>query len=195
LEQEVMKALLEAFEQSDWQEMTVTIGGDRLHISRLGSTDAVGPPPAAAPTAAAPTAAPAPEAAESGPAPEAAESGPAPEAAKSSPPPEAPESAPPPEVPESAPSPETNGTLQIPPGVQVTAPSVGLFWRAPSPGAPPFVEVGKPVTAGDTVAIVEVMKLMNHVTATVSGTVAAVLAENGQAVEFGQVLVVIDGAD
>jgi acetyl-CoA carboxylase biotin carboxyl carrier protein len=186
LEQEVMKALLEAFEQSDWQEMTVTIGGDRLHISRLGSTDAVGPPPAAAPPAAAPPAAPAPEAAESGPAPEAAES---------SPPPEAPESAPPPEAPESAPSPETNGALQIPPGAQVTAPSVGLFWRAPSPGAPPFVEVGKPVTAGDTVAIVEVMKLMNHVTATVSGTVAAVLAENGQAVEFGQVLVVIDAAD
>jgi acetyl-CoA carboxylase biotin carboxyl carrier protein len=69
---------------------------------------------------------------------------------------------------------------------------VGLFWRAPSPGAPPFVEVGSPVAAGETVAIVEVMKLMNHVTATVSGTVTAVLAENGQPVEFGQVLVVID---
>jgi biotin carboxyl carrier protein len=74
----------------------------------------------------------------------------------------------------------------------VNSPSVGLFWRAPAPGAPAFVEVGGPVAAGDTVAIVEVMKLMNHVTAPVSGTVIAVLPENGEAVEFGQVLAVID---
>jgi acetyl-CoA carboxylase biotin carboxyl carrier protein len=83
-------------------------------------------------------------------------------------------------------------TTAPPDGTTVNSPSVGLFWRAPAPGAPPFVEVGGRVTAGDTVAIVEVMKLMNHVTAPVSGTVTAVLVENGEAVEFGQVLVVID---
>jgi acetyl-CoA carboxylase biotin carboxyl carrier protein len=159
LEEDVMKALLEAFERSDWQEMTVTIGADRLHISRRASIDgAASLPPAPA-----------------------------------SPPPAPASPTPPsPPAPPASASRETDGGGEIPPGTQITAPSVGLFWRAPSPGAPPFVEVGSPVAAGETVAIVEVMKLMNHVTATVSGTVSAVLAENGQAVEFGQVLVVID---
>jgi acetyl-CoA carboxylase biotin carboxyl carrier protein len=69
---------------------------------------------------------------------------------------------------------------------------VGLFWRAPSPGAPPFVEVGARVAAGETVAIVEVMKLMNHVVAAAPGTVQAVLAENGARVEYGQPLFTID---
>jgi acetyl-CoA carboxylase biotin carboxyl carrier protein len=69
---------------------------------------------------------------------------------------------------------------------------VGLFWRAPSPGAPPFVEVGGRVSAGDTVAIVEVMKLMNHVASPVDGVVTAILVENGDSVEFGQPIVVVD---
>jgi acetyl-CoA carboxylase biotin carboxyl carrier protein len=165
VEQDVMKALLEAFEQSDWQEMTVTIGGDRLHISRLASTDGAVPEPA--------TAAPAPAAAPADPAPAA----PAPKPVAASP---------------VAPAASSNGAVDVPPGTQITSPSVGLFWRAPSPGAPPFVEVGGPVGAGDTVAIVEVMKLMNHVTAPAAGTVAAILVDNGAPVEFGQVLVVID---
>jgi acetyl-CoA carboxylase biotin carboxyl carrier protein len=69
---------------------------------------------------------------------------------------------------------------------------VGLFWRAPSPGAPPFVEVGARVATGDTVAIVEVMKLMNHVASPVDGVVTAILVENGDSVEFGQPIVVVD---
>jgi biotin carboxyl carrier protein len=68
---------------------------------------------------------------------------------------------------------------------------VGLFWRAPAPGAPPFVEVGQDVAAGDTVAIVEVMKLMNHVASPIDGVVAEILVENGAPVEFGQGLVVV----
>jgi biotin carboxyl carrier protein len=67
-----------------------------------------------------------------------------------------------------------------------------LFWRAPSPGAPPFVEVGGTVAAGETVAIVEVMKLMNHVSSPVDGVVTAILVENGAAVEFGQAIVIVD---
>lgn len=77
-------------------------------------------------------------------------------------------------------------------GTRVESPSVGLFWRAPSPGAPPFVELGARVAAGDTVAIVEVMKLMNHVASPVDGVVTAILVENGEAVEFGQPIVVVD---
>jgi biotin carboxyl carrier protein len=67
-----------------------------------------------------------------------------------------------------------------------------LFWRSPSPGAPPFVEVGQTVAAGDTVAIVEVMKLMNHVAAPVDGVVTAILVDNGASVEYGQTIVIVD---
>jgi acetyl-CoA carboxylase biotin carboxyl carrier protein len=74
----------------------------------------------------------------------------------------------------------------------IESPSVGLFWRSPSPGAPPFIEVGQQVSAGDTVAIVEVMKLMNHVASPVDGVVSAILIENGGPVEFGQTIVVVD---
>ena len=74
----------------------------------------------------------------------------------------------------------------------IESPSVGLFWRAPSPGAPPFVEVDARVAEGDTLAIVEVMKLMNHVVAPVDGVVRAIVPENGESVEYGQPLVVID---
>ena len=77
-------------------------------------------------------------------------------------------------------------------GTKIESPSVGLFWRAPAPGAAPFVEVGATVAAGETVAIVEVMKLMNHVASPVDGVVTAILVENGAAVEFGQAIVVVD---
>src|SRR5574339_1305519 len=70
----------------------------------------------------------------------------------------------------------------------VKAPMVGTFYRASSPDAKPFVEVGQSVKKGDTVCIIEAMKLMNEIEADVSGTVQAVLAENGQPVEYGQPL-------
>jgi acetyl-CoA carboxylase biotin carboxyl carrier protein len=79
-----------------------------------------------------------------------------------------------------------------PPGAHVVrAPMVGTFYRAPQPGAAPFVEVGQRVAAGDIVCIIEVMKLMNSIAAGVAGTVTDVLVENGGGVEYGQPLIVI----
>jgi acetyl-CoA carboxylase biotin carboxyl carrier protein len=69
---------------------------------------------------------------------------------------------------------------------------VGTFYRAPSPGAKPFVEVGDSVKAGQTVCIIEAMKLLNEIEADKDGVVKAVLAENGQPVEYGEPLLVID---
>jgi len=74
----------------------------------------------------------------------------------------------------------------------VESPSVGVFWRASSPGAAPFVEVGQEVAAGDTIGIVEMMKLMNNVAAGVDGVVTAIHVENSGSVEFGTPLVTIE---
>ena len=68
---------------------------------------------------------------------------------------------------------------------------VGTFYRAPSPGAKAFVEVGQTVSTGDTLCIIEAMKLLNEIEADVGGTVKAVLVENGQPVEYSQPLFVI----
>ena len=76
-------------------------------------------------------------------------------------------------------------------GHQVKSPMVGTFYRAASPGAKPFVEVGDSVEVGDTICIIEAMKLMNEIESDKAGVVKQVLAENGQPVEFGQPLVVI----
>ena len=79
----------------------------------------------------------------------------------------------------------------LPEGHVVTAPMVGTFYRSGSPGNPPFVEVGQAVKEGDTLCILEAMKLMNEIEADASGTIKAILVENGQPVEFGQPLFVI----
>ncbi len=79
-----------------------------------------------------------------------------------------------------------------PAGHQVKSPMVGTFYRAPSPGAKPFVEVGSTVAAGDTLCIIEAMKLMNEIEADKSGVVKAALVESGQAVEYGQALFIIE---
>jgi len=71
---------------------------------------------------------------------------------------------------------------------EVTAPLLGIFYRAPRPGAPAYVEVGSAVAEDTVIGIIEVMKLMNSVRAEVRGTVVEILAEDGAAVEFGQVL-------
>jgi acetyl-CoA carboxylase biotin carboxyl carrier protein len=76
-------------------------------------------------------------------------------------------------------------------GHVVTSPMVGTFYRAPSPGAEPFVQVGDTVKEGQTICIIEAMKLLNEIEADKSGVVKEVLAENGQAVEYGQSLFVI----
>lgn len=77
-------------------------------------------------------------------------------------------------------------------GEVVKSPMVGTFYRASSPDAAPFVEVGQSVKVGDTLCIIEAMKLMNEIEADVSGVVKAILIENGQPVEFGQSMFVID---
>ena len=79
-----------------------------------------------------------------------------------------------------------------PEGHAVTSPMVGTFYEAASPGAKPFVQVGQQVGVGDILCIVEAMKMLNQIEADKAGTVAAKLVENGQPVEFGQSLFVID---
>ena len=72
--------------------------------------------------------------------------------------------------------------------LEVTAPMVGTFYRAPAPGEPPFVEVGTRINVGQTVCILEAMKLMNELESEVGGEVVEILVDNGTPVEFGQVL-------
>jgi acetyl-CoA carboxylase biotin carboxyl carrier protein len=76
-------------------------------------------------------------------------------------------------------------------GHVVKAPMVGTFYRSPSPDAKPFVEVGQAVKEGDTICIIEAMKLMNEIEADAGGTVKAILVENGQPVEYGQPLFIL----
>lgn len=167
---ETIKALLDAFDGSDWREMVVTVGEDRLHVSRDPLPEGASLAAPAGPVTA-------------------GDPSPLPVAKASSG--VVPPTVPPPgaaaEVPPSGTAAEVPHT-----GTAIESPSVGLFWRAPAPGAAPFVEVGQTVAAGETVAIVEVMKLMNHVAAPVAGVVTAILVENGAPVEFGQPIVVID---
>ena len=77
-------------------------------------------------------------------------------------------------------------------GHVVKSPMVGTFYRSPSPGAPAFIEQGAVVKAGDTLCIIEAMKLLNEIEADVGGTVKKILVENGQPVEYGQALFIIE---
>jgi acetyl-CoA carboxylase biotin carboxyl carrier protein len=79
-------------------------------------------------------------------------------------------------------------------GHAVKSPMVGTFYRSPSPGAKPFVEVGQTVKQGQTLCIIEAMKMLNQIEADASGTVSEILVENGQAVQFDQPLFVIEPA-
>ena len=78
------------------------------------------------------------------------------------------------------------------PGHVVKSPMVGTFYRSPSPGSKPFVEVGDSVKSGDTICIIEAMKLLNEIECDKDGVVKAILVENGQPVEYGEPLVIID---
>ncbi len=69
---------------------------------------------------------------------------------------------------------------------------VGTFYRSASPGSKPFAEVGAPIKEGDPICIVEAMKIMNEIEADMSGTVSKILVENGQAVEYGQPLFIVE---
>lgn len=81
---------------------------------------------------------------------------------------------------------------QAPAGHTVKSPMVGTFYRASAPGAKSFVEVGSQVKEGDTICIIEAMKILNEIEADKAGTVTQILCENGQAVEYGQPLFVIE---
>jgi len=77
-------------------------------------------------------------------------------------------------------------------GVEITSPMVGTFYRAPSPGAAPFTDVGKTVNIGQVVCIIEAMKLMNEIESEVAGKVLEICVDDGQPVEFGQVLMIVE---
>ena len=77
-------------------------------------------------------------------------------------------------------------------GIKITSPIIGTAYHAPEPGAKKFVEVGKKIKKGDTVMIVEAMKTMNHVPSTSDGVVKEICVEDGQPVEFGQNLIILD---
>ena len=93
-------------------------------------------------------------------------------------------------APEVAPAPAPTAPQQT--GTPLTSPMVGTFYHAPSPGADPFVKVGDTVKKGQVVCIIEAMKLLNEVEADMDGTVKEVCVENGQPVEFGQSLFIIE---
>lgn len=101
-------------------------------------------------------------------------------------------------APAAAPSPgfaaahESDSADDLPPGTLVESPMVGTFYRSSSPGSKAFVEVGQSVSKGDTLCIIEAMKIMNQIEAETSGTVRAVLVDDGQPVEYGEPLMVID---
>jgi acetyl-CoA carboxylase biotin carboxyl carrier protein len=97
-------------------------------------------------------------------------------------------------VPSAAPAPAAEAPAAAAPAVDgnaVLSPMVGTFYRSPSPEAPPFIEVGQTVKAGEVLCIVEAMKMMNQIESDRSGTVTAIHVENGEPVEFDQPLVTI----
>ncbi len=77
-------------------------------------------------------------------------------------------------------------------GHEVKSPMVGTYYSAPSPGAPAFAEVGKKVSKGDTICIIEAMKLLNQIEADISGTIKAICVENGEPLEYGQTICIIE---
>ncbi len=104
------------------------------------------------------------------------------------PPPAAPAAVPAP----TSPAPAAEGASALPDGHVVKSPMVGTFYRAGAPGAKPLVEVGQSVSEGDRLCIIEAMKLMNEIEADASGVIKAILVENGEPVEYGQPLFIID---
>ena len=83
-------------------------------------------------------------------------------------------------------------TQNIKSGTEITSPIIGTAYHAPEPGAKKFVEIGKKIKKGDTIMIVEAMKTMNHVPSTVDGVVKEICVEDGQPVEFGQTIIILE---
>ena len=85
-----------------------------------------------------------------------------------------------------------NTTINKKSGIEVTSPIIGTAYHAPEPGAKKFVEIGKKIKKGDTVMIVEAMKTMNHVPSSADGIVKEICVEDGQPVEFGQTIIILE---
>ena len=175
-----LQALLAAFDASEWDEMTLVLDGANVQLSKTGQPPTAGAAAAQPHTPGLRTASLSPSGGARLPAATAA-------GAVGSPA----EVAPVPAVEAAERSSEL--LLEHTSGVhRVTSPSVGVFWRAPDPSAPPFVEVGQRIDAEDPVCIVEVMKLFNHVQAGAGGIVRSVEVQNGAMVEHGQTLFLIE---
>jgi acetyl-CoA carboxylase biotin carboxyl carrier protein len=172
---EFVRGLIEVVDASGIDSLEITRAGTRVKISKTPPAAAgsyyLGPPAQAAPHPAASNAGPAAQAVggESGQAPAAPAAGGGPAGA-------------------AAPSAEGPGSGLL----EVKSPMVGTFYRAPAPEAPPYVEVGTRVTKGQTLCILEAMKLMNELESEFEGVVRQVLVENAEPVEYGQVLFRID---
>jgi acetyl-CoA carboxylase biotin carboxyl carrier protein len=163
-----IKALIADFNASDWEEIAITSGDVNIVISRSGSSQLLGRPTSSL---------------------EMAEPKVPLAAHSASPSPAVAVPAAPITADDTVAQPSSNEPQAF---HQVTSPTVGLFWRSGQPGSPPFVEVGQRVEADDTVCIIEVMKLLNHVNAGQAGTVTSIAPQNGAMVEFGSVLMVIE---
>jgi acetyl-CoA carboxylase biotin carboxyl carrier protein len=151
---DVIKAIVDAFERSDWTEIDVRSGSMRIHLSAQGESGA-GPAPARTYS-------------------DTAEDANVAGTAKV----------------------EPTKAAVIPAGAHaVLSPSPGIFWRSPQPGAPPFADVGDVIQSGSTLAIVEVMKLMNHISSETAGTVVGVFVDNGMRVDRGDALFAIQPSD
>ena len=94
-------------------------------------------------------------------------------------------------APMAATAPAVEAAPAEPEGHQVKAPMVGTFYRSANPGSAPFVDIGKSVSAGDTLCIIEAMKLLNEIESDFTGSIKQILVENGQPVEYGQPLFII----
>ncbi len=91
-----------------------------------------------------------------------------------------------------SPNESKKNTNNVQSGIEVTSPIIGTAYHAPEPGAKKFVEVGKKIKKGDTVMIVEAMKTMNHVPSTADGVVKEICVADGQPVEFGQTIIILE---
>jgi acetyl-CoA carboxylase biotin carboxyl carrier protein len=159
-----IKKLIELVEESGIAELEITEGEESVRINRHSSAPVIAAQPQHYAAAPAPVAAPA--------------AAPAPVAAPVAAPTPAAEAAP--------------AAAAEPAGHKVLSPMVGTFYAAASPEAPKYVEVGQSVNVGDTLCIVEAMKMMNQIEADKAGVVKAILVENGEPVEFDQPLFIIE---
>ncbi|WP_018466243.1 acetyl-CoA carboxylase biotin carboxyl carrier protein [Calidithermus timidus] len=167
-----LKLILQALVENEVSELSLETPDYKLTVKRGGTAPAVTyVTPASAPAPVIPAPVPTPVPIPPSPAPEPAPANPAP-----------------------APTPEPKPEEPAVRGVEVKAPIVGTFYRAPSPDAEPFVKEGDVVKKGQVLCIIEAMKLMNEIESDVSGIVRKILVSNGEPVEYGQALFIIEPA-